>query len=113
MTEKELRAIFSENVRKRRKKLRWSQAFLAKKVGVTTNFVNDLEAKRKWASPATMVRLANAFGIEVYELIRPPALFPDKLDSILKNYTGEIHAAIEQTCAAYLEKKIAAVSTGR
>jgi transcriptional regulator with XRE-family HTH domain len=104
MTEKELRAVFSENIRKHRTGLRWSQAFLAKKAGVTTNFVNDIEAKRKWASPATMVRLANAFDIEVYELLRPSALFPDNLEDILKNYTGEILAAIEQTCAAYLEK---------
>ena len=104
MTEKELRAVFSENVRKHRTGLRWSQAFLAKKAGVTTNFVNDIEAKRKWASPATMVRLASAFGIEAYELIRPPALFPDNLDGILKNYTGEILAAIEQIGTAYLEK---------
>ena len=105
MTEKELRAVFSENIRKHRTGLRWSQAFLAKKAGVTTNFVNDIEAKRKWASPATMVRLANVFGIEVYELLRPPGSFPDNFGSIINGYTEIVHGAVDEARLKFIRNE--------
>ena len=97
MTEKELRKIFSANIKKQRSSLNISQTKLAKKTGVSVNFIHDLEAGKKWASPVTMVKLAKAFKIEVYELLKPPGMYPDNLSSILKKYADEIHDALDQT----------------
>jgi transcriptional regulator with XRE-family HTH domain len=101
MTEKELQKIFSDNLKKFRTRLNITQIELAKKAGVSTNFVNDLEAKKKWASPATMVKFANVFGIHVYELLKPPETIPDNMNSIIRNFADDIHAALERACRTY------------
>ena len=103
MTEKDLHKIFSANVKKYRNALRWSQVQLAKKAGVSINFIYDLESGKKWASLITMVKLANVFKIELYELLKPQGSFPDSLSSIIKKYTDDIHAALEQTHQEFLQ----------
>ncbi|MCL1836447.1 MAG: helix-turn-helix domain-containing protein [Treponema sp.] len=104
MTEKELHKIFSANLRARRTAVHWTQAQVAKKAGITVNFVNDLEAGKKWASPATMLRIAAVFKMEAYELFKPPHAFPDNLGSILKKYADEIHAAVDGTRHSLLKE---------
>jgi transcriptional regulator with XRE-family HTH domain len=105
MTEKELQKIFSDNIKKFRMRLNLTQRELAQKIGVSTNFVNDLEAKKKWASPATMVKFANIFGIQVYELLKPPETIPDNFNSIVRKFADDIHAALEQACHAYMRNE--------
>jgi transcriptional regulator with XRE-family HTH domain len=103
MTEKELHKIFSGNLRKFRVNADWSQVTLAKKAGVSINFINDMESGKKWASPATMLKIANVFDVHVYELLKPDGLFPDNLGSIIKQYTDNIHTALDDACSAFLE----------
>ena len=103
MTEEELRKVFCKNIKKYRKIFDWSQSALAKKAGTSVNFISDIESGKKWASPVTMVKIANAFDIEVYELLRPPDLFPDNLNSIIKKYTDDVHAVLEQACLDFLQ----------
>ena len=96
MTEKELHKIFSANITRHRNNLHWTQVQLAKKTGVSVNFINDLEAGRKWASPASMIKLANIFKIETYELLKPPGSLPDNLGSIMKKFINDTHISMEQ-----------------
>ena len=103
MTEKELHKIFSSNIKRHRGRFKWSQVDLAKKAGVSINFINDLESGKKWASPATMLKIANVFNIEVYELIKPQDTFPDNFESIVKKYTDNIHAAVDEACLDFLK----------
>jgi transcriptional regulator with XRE-family HTH domain len=97
MTEKYLHGLFSSNLKKYRKKLNMSQSALAKKAGISVNFINDLEAEKKWPSFATLVKLTEILGIDVYELLKPPAVLSDSLSGILRRYTDNINAALEQT----------------
>jgi transcriptional regulator with XRE-family HTH domain len=105
MTEKELQEIFSDNIKKFRMRLNLTQRELAKRTGVSINFVNDLEAKKKWASSVTMIKFANTFGIQVYELLKPPETIPDNLNSIIRNFTEDTHAALEQACRTYMRNE--------
>ena len=105
MTEKDLRNIFAANIKRHRTSSKLSQAALAKKAGVSINFINDLEAGKKWVSPSTMIKLAKVFDIESYELIKPPGLFPDNFNSIVRNLTGNIHTAVEEACLDFLRKE--------
>ena len=104
MTEKDIIAIFSSNIKLFRNKLHMTQSALARKTCVSTNFINDLEAGKKWASLTTMIKLAGVFEIDVYELLRPPELFPDNLDSIVRKYTDNIHVALEQIRHEFLQQ---------
>ena len=106
MTEKELHIIFSANVKKHRSQFGWTQAIAAKKIGTSVNFVNDIETGKKWASPKTMVKMANAFKVEVYELLKPQNLLPDNVSSIIKQYTDDVHTALEQTYTRFLDSTI-------
>jgi transcriptional regulator with XRE-family HTH domain len=105
MTEKDLRIIFSANLKRCREHHNLSQSALAKKAGVSMNFINDLESGKKLASPATLVKIANVLHIEVYELLKPSGLLPDNLDSIIKNYTDSIHISIEEARLAFLQTR--------
>ena len=103
MTKKELHAIFSKNIKKYRHRFNWSQATLAQKTGVSVNFISDMESGKKWASATTMLSIANAFDIQVYELLKPPGPFLDNLNSIIKEYTDSVHAALENTRRIFLQ----------
>ena len=102
MTEKEFHGIFSRNIKQYRKGRRWSQVQLAKEAKISLNFINDLEAGKKWASPATLIKLADVFHIEAYELLKPPGLPPGSMGSLILDYTEAVQAAVEQTCRDFL-----------
>jgi transcriptional regulator with XRE-family HTH domain len=80
--EQALRDILSGNVKKYRNRRAWSQFTLAAKIDMSTNFLADLEAGNTWVSALTLLKLARAFEIEVYELLKPDSGISDSGDSI-------------------------------
>ncbi|MCL2601078.1 MAG: helix-turn-helix domain-containing protein, partial [Treponema sp.] len=66
-----LRDLLSVNVRKHRRRRDLSQFSLAVKADLSTNFVADIEAGNTWVSSLTLIKLAKALEIEVYELLKP------------------------------------------
>ena len=105
ITEQELRKLFGSNVKQYRRRFKWSQVELAKKAGISVNFINDIESEKKWTSPSTLVKIANALDVEVHELLKPPDSFPDNLDSIVRKYTDNIHAAVDEACLAFMQNE--------
>jgi Predicted transcriptional regulators len=103
MTEKKLHGILSSNIKLYRKKVNMTQTALAQKAGISVNYINDLEAEKKWPSLATLIKLANALGIDVYEFLKPPCIFPDNLGGIVEKYTDNIHAALEQARLEFMQ----------
>jgi transcriptional regulator with XRE-family HTH domain len=101
MTERELLRIFGANIRRQRAFLGLSQAGLAEKVNISINFLSDIETGKKWASPVTMVKFADVFRIEAYELLKPPNLLPDDAKSLIGSYTEDIKEAIESVRKIY------------
>jgi len=69
--EQALKAILSSNLKKYRHRRNWSQFTLAAKVDISTNFMADIEAGNTWVSAQTLVKLAHALEIEVFELLKP------------------------------------------
>jgi len=72
MEEKELRAVFGENIRRFRSKRGWNQLLLAERLDISANFLSEIETGKGWVSPLTLVKLANALEIEVFELFTIP-----------------------------------------
>jgi transcriptional regulator with XRE-family HTH domain len=104
MTERELLKILSTNIKLHRDLFRWTQAQLAEKIDISINFLSDIETGKKWASPNTMVKLADAFSIEVYELLKPSYLLPGNATSLIQKYTSDVFKAIDELCDDYLDK---------
>ena len=71
MEEKELRAVLAENIKKYRNRRGWNQLFLAEKLDISSNFLSEIETEKGWVSPLTLVKLANALEVEVFELFMP------------------------------------------
>lgn len=69
--ERVLKDILSGNLKKYRNRRKWSQVTLAAKINISTNFLADIEAGNTWVSAQTLVKLARAFEIEVFELLKP------------------------------------------
>lgn len=71
MNEAGLRNLFSQNIKRYRQMKGWSQEKLAEKVEISTNYLSEIETERGWVSPFSLIKLANALEIDVYELFKP------------------------------------------
>ena len=97
MTDKNLRAILSRNIKRFRNFRKLSQADLAEKIDISIPFLSDIENGKKWVSPATLVKMADALNIEAYELLKPENIIPDNAINILEKYTAEIYQIFGDT----------------
>ena len=71
MDEADLRNLLSQNIKRHRQSKGLSQAKLAEKMDISTNYLFDIETKRGWVSSLSLVKLANALDIEVFKLFKP------------------------------------------
>ena len=79
MTEDELNETLSRNIKKYRKG-KFTQEQLAEEIGVSTQNINDIEGKRRWPREATLVKIAKALEIEVYQLFIPNSFEPIEIE---------------------------------
>ncbi|MDR1389313.1 MAG: helix-turn-helix domain-containing protein [Treponema sp.] len=66
-----LRKTLAENMKNQRKNLDLTQEKLAEKADLSSNMVNDIEGCRTWVSDKTILKLARALEIDVYQLLLP------------------------------------------
>jgi len=112
MEEKDLRAVFGENIKKFRNKRGWNQLLLAEKLDISANFLSEIETGKGWVSPLTLVKLANALDIEVFELFLIPKttteneIETEKMKRFAKDMalaidvsTNEVNSIIKNTVA--------------
>jgi transcriptional regulator with XRE-family HTH domain len=97
MTEQDLRAILSKNIRRFRGYRKLSQADFAEKIDISIPFLSDIENGKKWVSPVTLVKMADALSLEVYELLKPENIIPDNAVNILEKYTADIYQTFGET----------------
>ena len=104
MTERELLKVLSGNIKLCRERYKWTQAELAEKINISINFLSDIETGKKWASPTTLVKLADIFNLRVYELLMPIDIIPDNVNNFMEKYTKDIFSAVTEVHDAYLTK---------
>jgi len=64
----------------------------------------DVETGKSWVSSSTLVKLANCFEIEVYELFRPKNAPDDRTKETVKSLTNDISTAFEHTLSQISKK---------
>ncbi len=64
MNEFSIDIILSENIKKLRKKLGWSQEQLAEKTGVSAPYITQIEVGKRTPSLDIVEKLATALGVE-------------------------------------------------
>jgi transcriptional regulator with XRE-family HTH domain len=97
MTDKELKGIFSANIKRHRQSRNLSQADLAEKLNISVNFLCNIENGNRWISPQTLVKFATALNIEPYELFKPAEALPPDVPLILNKCLDEAVVAVTQT----------------
>jgi transcriptional regulator with XRE-family HTH domain len=64
-------ALFARKVRQARKLKHWSQAKLADQTGISEETISNIERQSASTKLATAAKLAEALGIELWELLLP------------------------------------------
>jgi transcriptional regulator with XRE-family HTH domain len=101
--EQELKTILGTNVKTRRERMRLTQEELSEKVGVSKNTISAIEKGEKFAHAKTLFYLAKALKTEVYELLKPENVYPDKASDIIANYSDEVREAVGKLEKTYME----------
>jgi len=97
MTEQELRAILSRNIKRHRHSRNLSQADLAERLDISVNFLCNIENGNRWLSPQTLVKFASALNIEPYELLKPAEALPPDVPFVLNKCLDEAVVAVTRT----------------
>ena len=108
MNEETLRKILSQNIKKYRQRKGWTQAKLAEEMGISTNYLSDIETKRGWVSPLSLVNMANALDIDVFELFQPEKTVPiDVLktaNKYLEDFSSSLRISFEKALKDSMKK---------
>jgi len=108
MDEQKLRQLLSLNIKRFRSRRGWSQAKLAEKLDISTNFLSDIETTKGWVSPLTLVKLASTLNVEVYELFKPENSvsgdLKDVVNKLAQDLTIVMTEAVEYSRKQYTEE---------
>ncbi|MDR3170630.1 MAG: helix-turn-helix domain-containing protein [Treponema sp.] len=104
MNENELRGILGTNLKRYRCFRGLSQAKLAEIVDISPNFISDIETGKRWLSSDTLVNLAGALNIDVYEFLKPETIVPDDITAFIAKYTEEAASILTTLVAQSLER---------
>jgi len=98
-----LREILAGNLKKNRRKAGLSQAKLAEKAGISTQYIAMIELTRQFPTPEVLEQLADALNIEAYELfsVQPSA------ESSMERLHNDIIREIKEVIIEVLEKNLA------
>ena len=101
--------LFSNNLKRLRVRAGLSQLSLANEVGLTHNFINDIENGKKWVSPKTIAKLSNKLKVDPYELFVPPSDLDIYKAGLLNNHLDDISESFLRVVAGlkaeYLDDK--------
>ena len=93
----ELRMTLAGNIKLCRGRRNWSQADLSEKTGLSIVYLSDIERGNKWPYLDTLVKLAKAFDVEAFELLKPEDHLSENSASILVKYSEESLAILEKS----------------
>ena len=82
---KRIRHLLAHNMKRIRKRMKISQSELAERCNVSTSFIAEIEIYRKFPSPATLDKIADALNLQPYQL------FLDEWNWEIRDQAGLIH----------------------
>ena len=100
MNKEKVRAILAENIKAFRRRKDWSQADLAEKSGLSVVYLSDIERGNKWPYLDTLVKMAEALEIEVYELLKPKKNNKNETENEkIKRFAKDLTLALDASAA--------------
>jgi len=104
MEEKTLKEILGEKVKYFRLRRQFSQANLAEKANISITFLSNIERGNNYPQARTLCNIANALGIEVWELFKNDDTFNEQnaiIDRISEDFTKHVTIALETVHKKY------------
>ena len=86
----DIRSLLSTNIKKRREFLGISQAVLAEKVEISTDYISQIERKKKFPSPEIMERIASALEFDTPELFSVAPFPPEAIKEFQEGVKADI-----------------------
>jgi transcriptional regulator with XRE-family HTH domain len=103
MAKAQIRSILSLNLRKLRGRREWSQMDLAEQADISMNFLSEIERGNKWPSPETLQSLAEALGVEVFELFGPEDGSSPSIGEYMKRFSNDVFIAVQESVKRSLQ----------
>ena len=101
---KNIRTLFSRNLKRLRGIANLSQINLAAEAGLTHNFINDIESGKKWVSAETIEKLAIALKAEPYQFFISDSKWDDRGAEIFELYLNEFQTSFEKMVDDYRDR---------
>jgi transcriptional regulator with XRE-family HTH domain len=89
-----LRNILANNLREYRRKRGVSQAKLAGKAGISTQYIAMIELSRQFPTPEVLDRIAEALGIEAYQLFAVALSPEDAMERLHDTLVGNLERVV-------------------
>jgi len=102
---KKLREILANNLRAYRQISGLSQAKLAEKAGISTQYIAMIELSRQYPTPEVTEKIAGALGVEAYELFAVPVSPESAMERLHKDIIKEIRQVIVEVLENTLAEK--------
>jgi transcriptional regulator with XRE-family HTH domain len=99
-----LRNILAKNLKEHRRRCGISQAKLAEKAEISTQYIAMVELSRQFPSPEVLDRIASALGIESHEFFAVPPSPEDAMERLHKDIIREISEVIVEVLEKNLSK---------
>ena len=93
-----------EKVKYFRLRRQFSQANLAEKANISITFLSNIERVNNYPQAGTLCNIANALGIEVWELFKNDDTFNEQnaiIDRISEDFTKHVTIALETVHKKY------------
>jgi transcriptional regulator with XRE-family HTH domain len=104
MEENELKVILGKNIKFFRLRRQFSQAALAEKANISITFLSNIERGNNYPQAGTLCNIANALGINVWELFKEEGTYNEQnaiIDRISEDFTKHVNIALEKVYKQY------------
>jgi transcriptional regulator with XRE-family HTH domain len=100
-----LRDVLANNLKLNRRKCGISQATLAEKAGISTQYIGMIELSRQFPTPEVLERIAGALSIEAYELFAVSPSLENSMERLRQDIMGEIRQVVGEAIEEALAKE--------
>ena len=100
-----IRDILAKNIKENRRKCGLTQAKLAEKADITTQYIAMIEVSRKFPTPEMLERIAKALEIETYQLFSADPTLEVALQRLYETVASDIERVVTEAIEKALSGK--------
>jgi len=103
--EKYIYQLVANNIKRFRSLHNISQLVLAESIGLTHNFINDIENCKKGVSYKTLAKLSKFFDVEPFQFFLPDDMPNNIARGYVKDFNDKVHKMVNDLTQQYFTGK--------